>query len=915
VLESTARKANHHRTVKISFPIRRQRPAHKASNSDFQIAARHRMNSQARRRIACLLAVPSLFVSLHGTEFKSVLIQGSGQAGENERNVASLLAERIRELGDVPVRIAHEAPPAPPPITELVILLGTPENHTGIRAQFTAQRIAPLTDLSPGPEGFLVETVSRQSGNLLIVAALDPRGVLYGVGETLRHMVVRGSVLEFPTNLTVRSAPAFEVRGTQFGQSSVALNRAKVRPWTDADRRHAVLDFALAGLNTVEVGAGIRAEDPLYQLLKSFGLKALVHYGPNAGDGPPEWRAVESIGRSGYLCPSVPAARAALLKKCEESFRDSAPVDYVRFAGGDGGGCECDRCKPYGGTFIRLCEELARIIHRYHPHTEIFVTNQKFDNDDDQAIFAYLQEQPRSWLRAFCYGPGSDAMSWQPGHRQTHRMDLFRYPGFGPPGRYPEEILHQLPPGQDLVFFNELTHWRYSQNGFIQVYPRADRNGDQPPAWNHFLYERQPDAALTMVYDRLTFFAWPRYYHWYFNQVMRYGIGDVTHSSGTHDHFNQWMWQRLLWSPQRSVEDVVAEYVRTWFGAEAAPLMAEAIFQLEDNLVEKPGVPITKKPGIERYYGLVRQAGAKMPAQLMKQNWLWREYMQKAALDKYIQFSVRQQAKLQERIEKAVGGSSSDAVIDRALGWLGEPHETSEMARLRNEATRLGEESNRQFGVRSEGLFGLGHDFIGLGWLERQLQRARATQGAERAELLHMITHYEDPGEGGFYDNCGTLDHCPNVVRGYPYDFGQPLVPGMNSEGNRPSQRTMHYTQDEDQGVTFHYRGLDANSPYRIRFTLMRPWYQDRYRDRMNQHTETIYAGDVVLARDLEVPERMSDFFTFAIPREAIRNGELVVRFERAPDVAHGTRLEREVWRNTGGWGTIVSEAWLVKRP
>ena len=40
-------------------------------------------------------------------------------------------------------------------------------------------------------------------------------------------------------------------------------------------------------------------------------------------------------------------------------------------------------------------------------------------------------------------------------------MDLFRYPGFGPPGRYPEEILHQMPPGQDLVFFN-ITHWRYS---------------------------------------------------------------------------------------------------------------------------------------------------------------------------------------------------------------------------------------------------------------------------------------------------------------------------------------------------------------------------------------------------------------------------------------------------------------------
>ena len=609
----------------------------------------------------------------------------------------------------------------------------------------------------------------------------------------------------------------------------------------------------------------------------------------------------------------MPAAREALLKKCEEQFRDSAPVDYVRFAGGDGGGCECDRCKPYGGVFIRLCEDEARIIHRYHPQAQIFITNQKFDNEDDKAIFAYLQEQPRPWLRAFCYGPGSDAMSWQPGHRQTHRMNLFRYPGFGPPGRYPEEILHQLPSSQDLVFFNELTHWRYSQNGFIQAYPRADRNGDQPPHWNHWLYERQPDAALTMVYDRLTFFACPRYYHWYFNQVMRYGIGDVTHSSGTHDHFNQWMWQRLLWSPQRSVEDVVAEYARTWFGPEAAPLMADALFELEDYLVEKPGEPITKKTSIARYYKLVRAAGDTMPPAVIKSNWLWREYMQKAALDRYIQLRVQQQTALQQRIEKAVAASLSDATIDRALKWFGELHETAEMKGFREEATRLGEESDRLFGVRSEGIFSLEHDFIGLGWLERQLKRARAAQGAERAELLRTIARYEDPGEGGFYDNCGTLDRCPNVVHGYPFDFGQPIVPGMRAEGNRPSQRTMHYTQDEDQGVTFHYRGLDPRASYRIRFTLVRPWYQDRYRSRMNQHTETIYAGDQVLAGNVEIPERMSDFFTYDIPREAIRDGELVIRFERAADVAHGPRLEREVWRNTGGWGTIVSEAWLMK--
>ena len=43
----------------------------------------------------------------------------------------------------------------------------------------------------------------------------------------------------------------------------------------------------------------------------------------------------------------------------------------------------------------------------------------------------------------------------------------------------------------------------------------------------------------------------------------------------------------------------------------------------------------------------------------------------------------------------------------------------------------------------------------------------------------------------------------------------------------------------------------------------------------MNQKSETIYADGLALAKDLAIPERMSDFFSFDIPPAAIRNGEL----------------------------------------
>ena len=198
------------------------------------------------------------------------------------------------------------------------------------------------------------------------------------------------------------------------------------------------------------------------------------------------------------------------------------------------------------------------------------------------------------------YGPGSDATTWQPGHRQTHRMDLFRYPGYGPYSLYPLEIVKRMPSRHNLVYYNEITHWKYAQHAYIQMYPRADKNGDLPPHWSHEIYERRPDQFLTMVYNRLTFFAWPRNYYRVFNDLMRYGIGDITHSSGHHDHFNQWMWQRLLWSPRTPVLDVVDEYCKTWFGEEAAPYMINAIFQLEENMEEIPGLPLDQKKGILR---------------------------------------------------------------------------------------------------------------------------------------------------------------------------------------------------------------------------------------------------------------------------------------------------------------------------
>jgi hypothetical protein len=368
------------------------------------------------------------------------------------------------------------------------------------------------------------------------------------------------------------------------------------------------------------------------------------------------------------------------------------------------------------------------------------------------------------------------------------------------------------------------------------------------------------------------------------------------------------MWQRLLWDPHKTLDGVVDEYCHTWFGPEAAPDMAKAIFQLETNL----STPIADNAGIDRYLELVKAAGAKMPEHIMKKNYLWRQHMQKACLDKYVQLRLREQTARQHEVAALLAsvlkGGDINAAIAQAESKVKADIEMDDMRRLKAEAGKLGDEGNEIFGVRSEGFFNLDQDFVGLAWIRKQLDRAAAAPADKRKDLLAGIVHYEDPGPGGFYDDAGDPARAPHMTYGWTYGGGV-------SGGNRPSQRTMAFTRDEKQGVTFEYSGLDPKAKYRVRLTLVRPRVAPRYADKQPQKTESVYADDHLLVKDVALPVDEVQFFEYDIPQDATRDGKVQIRFEKSAGVGEGPAPQVEGWRNTGGWGTLVSEVWLMKRP
>jgi hypothetical protein len=372
---------------------------------------------------------------------------------------------------------------------------------------------------------------------------------------------------------------------------------------------------------------------------------------------------------------------------------------------------------------------------------------------------------------------------------------------------------------------------------------------------------------------------------------MPFAEGDIIYSEGYHDEFHQFLWNRLLWSPNAPLEQVMLEYARLHFGPAAAPEMVQAMLQLEENLE----APLAANEGIDRCYLLVKSAGWKIPPQLMRENHRWRLHMQHAALDKYLQLKLRRESDLQQRalrtVEQGLASADPQAAAQGAA-ILAEPVETPDMAALRAEAGRLGEESNALFGVRDVGYFRLDQDLVGGAWLRQELQRARSAPEGERRQMLALVAHYEDPGPGGYYD-CAQEGRHPHLVRGETYHATQWLDPA-----NRPSQNSIAYTLGPGPGVAFRYPGLDRSARYRVRLTMVIPRFPQAEQPGMRSRQHVLADGEY-LAKDVEIPAYTARQFEYPVPPAATRDGILELALERAE----------------GGMGTVVSEVWLIKEP
>ena len=651
------------------------------------------------------------------------------------RRAAEILAARIRKRSRIEVDLVPGGDPSQIE-ADLIFVIGTPEDLPQGMAGMLSPGLPRLPDTERlHPEGFAVTTATPGGQNTVLICGCDGRGTIYGVGHVLRAVTFLEGRIEVPP-IRASERPAFWMRGgNPSGPGSRARRFGQLRPQTDGERREVMEDLMLLGTN-------IFGGDP--DRVRPYGM--MSSSGRTANEMPPgfpaEWGADRGTSKK-YICPSVPEAREALLGSFEEMFAGSKDYDIFTTNSGDVGGCRCERCMPWGGTYIRLVHEIADILHRYQPGRKVLATNQDLTSEGNRAILDYLNSADPSWLYAIRYGPGADEM--QTYIRGPVNPEWFSYEGFGPLGNYLKGLHHQLPRKTGIALYSDITHWMQSQFGV----PR-------------------PDIALAAVYQRRSWNARPRHFTRVAREIFHYAVGDMHYSEGMHDDFNKWLWYRLLWNPHLSAEEITREYCRYWFGPGAEEEMAEAIFLMEQNLER----PVLGNDGIPRAVDLIRSAWDRVPPNLRAVDYRWRIIAQKALMDLYIQLLLERGTELKEEaggiLEGVARSGEPEEVARAAMDVLEGELVTVEMGEIIEEARALGEESNSAIGYRVPAPFIVeGMDLTEVCWWRKVLGDAIETgDGGSIRNAAAMILGYEDPGEGGIYVNLGWPNSSSYLVSG-----------------------------------------------------------------------------------------------------------------------------------------------------
>jgi hypothetical protein len=842
------------------------------------------------------------------TFVSSVLVVYGREALTSERKAAELLARRLEQRAGVRA-LAVDDQSYDPEGWQALVLVGHPDRHLVAAALMAGHGVRRLNLDRPGPEGYVVRQVGLADTPTIIIAG-DGRGCLYGVGAFLRAVNLdRPGHVGIP-HLQLSSAPAFPIRGSdlKFWQeqrgSDLAMQQWSLEQWEEQ-----IADLALWGVNLIrrrllhtafdawldehelmiEDGpgkSGWEMEKQINQIIHDYGLEVGISYPPNtvaSAAARPQWRPTPSWPR--LACPSQPLARDRILYERLQIFKEMAHIDHLYIPPLDVGGCDCENCQPWAKTYLALVRDIAMYLHRFHPEAQVWISNQGLSRQESEWLWESLAQECPDWLQVMEYGPstaglldGSEQTIWEGRSIQS------RYPTMGTLTRTAQETARRVPVDYTLVLGPDVTHTFQPQYGLERL-----------------------DPVLLRLHTHESPFARPLGYHQVFRATAGASSGANLYSEGVYDDLNKALWAGWTWSPDLSPWDATLAYTRWWFGESAAQLITEAILLSEANWEN----PLPGNSQVEQVVLQLDMAEMRIPAHLQNDNWRWTMWRLRGLLDLLAQYKLDAAEETQRVVhsllsETLLRPGELAARARNATGLLDLQQREARLGRLKEEIRELDDRLYDQVGVHLPAVANLDVELTNLGWEMLQLQKAiqvyesDAPSGTEALkQAVGMCLGYENPGPGGFYDDCGHIGRDPHFVSGHRI----PAVAGLAPD-NRPSANT--FVAGLDQEVVFAYRRLDPGANYQVRLTLVCPRDEQEPGEPLPathvasttpRAVQRLYASGFLVHDDLRLPGRVAQQFTFDLPRQSYSDGSLELRFVQA----------------IPGRMAAVSEIWLIK--
>ena len=463
------------------------------------------------------------------------------------------------------------------------------------------------------------------------VAGYDDRGTLYAAGRLLRALEMSRDQLRLDSGVKLATAPRTALRGHQLG---FRPKTNSYDAWTLAMWEQYFRDMIVFGMNAVEL-VPPRTDDDLdsphfpkpplemmiamSQLAANYGLDVWVWY--------PWVKQDESS--------SVVQTPEAALEEREKIFSKLPRVDAVFVPSGDPGDVDPKILFPF-------VEKQKRILNRFHPKAQIWVSPQNLGDNDDwlEPFFEIVRKEQPAWLDGLVFGPAVEISLPEMRKRTPARYPIRNYP----------DITHSM-------------KCQYSVPEWDEAYRRTE--GREP-------INPRPHACAKIYYD-----------------TQPHTTGFISYSEGCNDDVNKVVWNCLGWDPEMKVEAILQEYARYFLSPKFEERFAEGLAGLEKNWES----PLLKNESVPKTLNLFRELENEATPQ-DKLNWRFQQALYRAYYDAYVQTRLASENDRERRAMETLKSApqiGALASLDQAEAILARVETEKAASALRARVFELGE--------------------------------------------------------------------------------------------------------------------------------------------------------------------------------------------------------------------------------